>query len=130
MIMRHVLHMQALALDGEWENALLFRICLESMNMSHRSVWSFERNVGFTNIYFIIIIIIIRYFHKKMFKQRAHVSHNSFKFIFYERFYMYAQTKNICMIVAILIENKVAMSLQRLQTPQTLSIYGVAQNKI
>lgn len=128
MIMRHVLHMQALALDGEWENALLFRICLESMNMSHRSVWSFERNVGFTNR---LLLLLLGTFTKKMFKQRARVSHNSFNFFFfYERFYMYAQRKNICMIVAILIENKVAMSLQRLQTPKTLLVYGVAENKI
>ena len=41
--------MQALALNGNWENALIFGIGFESMNMSNRSVWAFERNVGFTN---------------------------------------------------------------------------------
>jgi hypothetical protein len=49
MIMQHVLDMQALALNGEWENALILSICFENMKMSNRNVWAFERNVGFTN---------------------------------------------------------------------------------
>ena len=39
--------MQALALKGEWENGMVFRICLEGMNLSDDRVWAFERNVGF-----------------------------------------------------------------------------------
>jgi len=46
---QHVLDMQALALKGEWENALILSICSKSMKMSDYSVWAFERNVGFTN---------------------------------------------------------------------------------
>jgi hypothetical protein len=33
MIVQHVLDMQAWALDGEWENALILSICFESMKM-------------------------------------------------------------------------------------------------
>ena len=43
MIVQHVLDMQVLALNGEWEIALILSICFESMNMSDRSVWPFER---------------------------------------------------------------------------------------
>ena len=39
--------MQALALKGEWENGMVFRICLEGMNLSNDRVWALERNVGF-----------------------------------------------------------------------------------
>jgi hypothetical protein len=49
MIVQHVLDMQALALNGEWENALILSICFEGMKMSNHSVWVFERNVGFTD---------------------------------------------------------------------------------
>ena len=49
MIMQRVLDMQVLASNGEWESALIFSICFETMNMSNRSVWAFERNVGFTD---------------------------------------------------------------------------------
>ena len=47
MIVQHVLDMQALALNGEWENALILNI--EGMKINDRSVWAFERNVGFTD---------------------------------------------------------------------------------
>jgi hypothetical protein len=49
MIVQHVLDMQALPLNGEWENALILSICFEGMKISDRSVWAFERNVGFTD---------------------------------------------------------------------------------
>jgi hypothetical protein len=38
MIMQHVFHMQALSLNRQWENALIFSICFESMSMSNRIV--------------------------------------------------------------------------------------------
>ena len=53
MIVQHVLDMQGLALNGEWENALILSICFEGMKMSDRSVWAFERNVVFTDRLFI-----------------------------------------------------------------------------
>ena len=49
MIVQHVLNMQALAFNREWENALILSICFEGMKMSDRSMWAFERNVGFTD---------------------------------------------------------------------------------
>ena len=39
MIVQYVLDMQALALNGEWKNALILSICFEGMKMSDRSVW-------------------------------------------------------------------------------------------
>ena len=47
MIVQRVFDMQVLALNGELESALIFNICFETMNTSNRSVWAFERNVGF-----------------------------------------------------------------------------------
>jgi hypothetical protein len=41
--------MQALELNGEWEDALVFRVCFESTKISDCSVWVFERNARFTN---------------------------------------------------------------------------------
>ena len=49
MIVQHVLNIQALAFNGERENALILSIWFESMKMSACSVWAFEKNVGFTN---------------------------------------------------------------------------------
>ena len=38
MIMQHVLDMQALALNGKWENALIWSICFEGMKMCDHNV--------------------------------------------------------------------------------------------
>ena len=73
IIMHHVLDMQALALNGEWENALILSnrsVCFEGMKMSNRSVWAFETNVWFTNK------LLWGSFTEKIFKQRTCVCHN------------------------------------------------------
>ena len=49
MIVQHVLDMQALTLNGKWENALILSICFEGMTLSDRNVWTFEINVGLTD---------------------------------------------------------------------------------
>ena len=69
-----MLDMQALELNEEWENALILSICFESMKMSDRSVWAFERNVGFTNK------LLLGSFEERTFKQRTLVCHNIYKF--------------------------------------------------
>ena len=50
MIVQQVFDMQALALNKEWENAIILSIFFESMKMSDYCAWTFERNVGFTNM--------------------------------------------------------------------------------
>ena len=127
MIVQHVLDMQALALNGEWENALILSICFEGMKMSDRSVWAFERNVGFTDR------LLLGSFTEKMFKQRTRVCHNTFKFLC-ERLGPYLQKKNTRMRETISVESRIAMSLQRLGTGNTLctvgEVYGVAESTI
>ena len=44
-----MLNIQALALNGEWENAFILNICFEDMKMSDHSVWAWREIVGFTN---------------------------------------------------------------------------------
>ena len=68
-----------------------------------------------------------------MFKQRTCVCHNTFKFI-WERLGPYLQKKNTHMRETISVESRIAMSLQRLGTGNTLytvgEVYGMAENII
>ena len=68
-----------------------------------------------------------------MFKQITRVCHNTFKFLC-ERLGPYLQRKTTRMRETIAVDNKVAMSLQRLRTINTLYtigvIYGVAESII
>jgi hypothetical protein len=107
-IVQDVLDMQVLALNGEWENALILGICFESMKVSDRSVWAFERNVGFTDR------LLLGSFTEKMFKQRTCVCHKTFKFLC-ERLGPFLQKKNTPMRETISVESRVAMSLQRFE---------------
>ena len=127
MIVQHVFDMQVLTLNGELENALILSICFEDMKMNDCSVWAFERNVGFMDR------LLLGSFTEKMFKQRTCVCHNTFKFLC-EMLGPYSQRKNTQMTWTILVESRVAMSLQRLGTGNTLctvgEVYGVAKSTI
>jgi hypothetical protein len=48
----HMLNMQALALNGEWENAIILSIYFDTMSWRDYSVCSYERQIGFTNKFF------------------------------------------------------------------------------
>jgi hypothetical protein len=51
MIMQHVMNMQALILQGEWTNVVIFSICLQSLGFRDRTIWNFERQFGFVDWY-------------------------------------------------------------------------------
>ena len=68
-----------------------------------------------------------------MFRQRTHVSHNTFKFLC-KRLGSHLQRKNTHMREKILVESRIPMSLQRVGTRNTLctlgEVYGVAESTI
>ena len=127
MIVQHVLDMQALALNEEWENTLILSICFESMKMRDRNVWVLERNVGFTSRLLLD-------------SSRKRCSSKDFVYVIIhygfscEKFGPYMQRKNTHTRETILIESRVVMSLQRLETGYTLCIirevYGVDESII
>ena len=83
--------------------------------MHDRSVWAFEKNVGFMNR------LLLGSFTENMYKQKTRVCHDTFKFLG-ERLGPYLQRKNTQLGETILVESRVAMSLQRLGTGNTLCI--------
>ena len=97
------------------------------MKLSNHSVRAFEINVGFTNM------LLLGSFTKTMFKQRTHTCHNIFKSLC-EILGLYLQLKNTHMRETISIESRVAVSLQRLETGNTMCIvrevYEVGENII
>ena len=75
MIVRHVLNMQALTLNGEWKSAMFLSIYFESMNTGDCSVWALEKIVGFTDR-----LLLGSLKGKKILKQSTYESQNTFKF--------------------------------------------------
>jgi len=107
MMVQHVLNMQALTFNGEWEIAMILNICFDAISWTYCSIWSYERQIGFLDRF------LLGSFIERIFKQRTCVSHAMFCF-FCEKLGLYLQRKNIHMRVIIFVESKVAMSLQRL----------------
>lgn len=76
--------------------------------MSEHSVWAYKRNIGFTKK-----LLLSSFTEKKMFKQKTCAFHNIFKFI-RVMLGLYWQKKSALIREAILIESRVAMTLQML----------------
>ena len=122
MIVQHVLDMQALALNGEWENAMVLSICFEGIKMSDRSVWAFECSLGFTDR------LLLGYFTEKMVQtknscmsQHIQVSLWEVTSVFVEKEYTYERVNFTWEIIV--------MSLQRLGIRNILctvgDVYGI-----
>ena len=47
MLLKHVVDIRALLLQGEWENVAILSLVYESMGHRERSTWSQERMSGF-----------------------------------------------------------------------------------
>jgi len=45
----HMLNMQALAFNGEWENAIILSIYFDIMSWRDYNMCSYERQIGFIN---------------------------------------------------------------------------------
>jgi hypothetical protein len=124
MIVQHVVNMQSLILQGEWEKFAIFSILWESMEREERSIWSHARQVGFMDCF------LLGSFTEWMFKQRTRVSHGTFRFLC-EKLGPFLKKKDIRMRVAIFVETRIAVSLCRLGTGNGLlligEVYGIAE---
>jgi hypothetical protein len=43
MMVQHVLNIQALVLNGKWENSMILNICFNVMNWRNHSMWSYGK---------------------------------------------------------------------------------------
>jgi hypothetical protein len=127
MMVQHVLNMQTLTFNGEWEIAMILNIYFDAMSWIDCSMWSYERQIGFLDRF------LLGSFIKRMFKQITCVSHAMFSFLC-EKLGLYLQRQNTHMREIIFVESKVAMSLQRLGIGNTLcsvgEICGVVESSI
>ena len=127
MIVQHVVNMQALILQGEWANVAIFSICMQNLGFRERTIWSFERHVGFVDR------LLLGSFTEKMFKERTRVSHATFRFLC-EKLGPFLKKQKTRLRTPIPVEDRIAMSLARLGTGDGLrvigEVYGVAESTI
>ena len=49
MLVKHVVDIQALILQGKWEKVAILSLVYENMGYRERSIWSQERMIGFVD---------------------------------------------------------------------------------
>lgn len=117
MVVQHVVNMQSLILQGEWEKFVIFSILFGSLERGERTIWSHVRQVGFTDR------LLLGSFTEKMFKQRTRVCHGTFRFLC-EKLGPFLGKKSTPMRAAISVETRIAVSLCRLGTGNGLLLVG------
>jgi hypothetical protein len=125
IIIKHVVNMQSLILQGEWEKFEIFSILWQSMEPEECSIWNHAQQVGFTERF------LMGSFIERMFKQRIWISHGTFKFICEKLDPFLKKKKDTHMRVVISVETRIAVSLCKLGTRNGLlligKVYGIAE---
>jgi hypothetical protein len=126
MLVKHVVDIQALILQGEWEKITNLSLVYENMGYRERSIWSKKRMIGFVNR------LLLGSWTEIEFRKRTRVTYNTFRFLC-ERLGPYLK-KNTQFRVTVLVQDRIAMSLHQLGSGDELQtigdLYGVHKSKI
>ena len=87
MLVKHVVDIQALILQGEWEKLAILSLVYENMGYRERSIWSQERMIGF------VYRLLLGSWTENEFRKQTQVTHNTFRFLC-ERLGSYLRKKN------------------------------------
>jgi hypothetical protein len=75
MLVKYVVDIQALILQGEWEKIAILSLVYENMGYRERNIWSQERMIGFVDR------LLLGSWTENEFRKRNRVTHNTFKFL-------------------------------------------------
>jgi len=127
MLVKHVVNIQALLLQGEWEKFAILSLVYESMGYRERSIWSQERMYGFVER------LLLGSWTEKEFRKRTRVSYITFRFLC-ERLGPYLKKEDTRFRVSVPVQERIAMSLHRLGSGDGLQsigdLYGVHKSTL
>ena len=127
MLVKHVVDIQALILQGEWEKLAILSLVYESMGYRERSIWSQERMIGFVDR------LLLGSWTDKEFRKRTRVKYITFRFLC-ERLGPYFKKEDTRFRVTVPVQERVAMSLHRLGSGDGLQtigdLYGVHKSTL
>src|SRR5665213_446391 len=127
MLVKHVVDIQALILQGEWEKFVVLSLLYESMGHRERSIWSQERMYGFVDR------LLLGSWTEKEFRKRTRVKYVTFRFLC-ERLGPYLKKEDTRFRVTVPVQERVAMSLHRLGSGDGLQsigdLYGVHKSTL
>jgi hypothetical protein len=126
MLVKHVVDIQVLILQGEWKKLAILNLVYENMGYRERSIWSQERIIEFVDR------LLLGLWTENEFRKRTRVTYNTFKFLC-ERLGPYLE-KNTQFRVTVPMQDMIAMSLHRLGSGDGLQtiddLYGVHKSTL
>src|ERR1700738_3456295 len=127
MLVKNVVGIQTLILQGEWEKFAILSVVYESIGRKERNIWSQERMLGFVDR------LLLGSWTEKEFRKRMRVTYTTFRFLC-ERLGPYLKKEDTRFRVSVPVQEMIAMSLHRLGSGDGLqtigNLYGVHKRKI
>jgi hypothetical protein len=75
MLVKHVVNIQAMFLQGEWKNVAILSLVYESVGHRERNIWNLERMSGFVDR------LLLGSWTKREFKKETQVTYITFRFL-------------------------------------------------
>ena len=117
MLVKHVVHIQALFLQGEWEIFKILSWVNKSMGHRDRNLWSQKRMYGFVDH------LLLGFWTQNHFTKQPWVKYITFKFLC-EKLGPYLKRYNIHFRITLLAQERVAISSHRLDSSNRLQSIG------
>ena len=127
MLVKNVVGIQTLILQGEWEKSAILSVIYESIGRKERNIWSQERMLGFVDR------LLLGSWTEKEFRKRTRVTYTTFRFLS-ERLDPYLKKEDTRFRVSVPVQERIAISLHRLGSGDGLQtigdLYGVHKNTL
>ena len=116
MLVKHVVDIQALILQGDWEKLAILSLIYDNMGYRKRTIQSQERMIGFVDR------LLLGSWTANEFRKRTRMTHNTFRFMC-ERLGPYLKKKSQFK-VTVPMQDRIVMSLHRLGSGDGLQTIG------
>ena len=117
MLVKHVVDIQAMFLQGEWEKVAILSLMYESIGHRKRSIWGQEWVSGFVEY------LLLGLWTEREFRKRTRMIYNIFMFLC-ERLGPYLKKEETRFRITVPVQERVAMSLHRLGSGDGLQNIG------
>jgi hypothetical protein len=125
MLVKNVVVIQTLILQGEWEKIAILSVVYENIGRIERNIWSQERMLGFVDR------LLLGSWTEKKFKKRTRVTYTTFRFLC-ERLGPYLKKEDTRFRITVPVQERIAMLLHRVGSGDKLQtigdLYGVHKN--
>ena len=117
MLVKNVVGIQTLILQGEWEKFAILSVVYENIGRIERNIWSQKMMLIFVDW------LLLGLWTEKEFRKQTRVTYTTFRFLC-ERLRPYLKKEDIYFRITMAVQERIAMSLHRLDSGNGLQTIG------